>query len=553
MKKTLVLVIVVGAMWISSAEVSAVNYYVDATGGNDFINNGQSDATAWRTIGKVNSYNFQTGDDVFFKCGGAWERQALTVDWSGTADNRVVVGAYYSDGIVGISGDRPVISGTLRVNDSDEGAGYPSNKYTPLIMIQGDYITLQDVKTYRSGGRGIQVYRSGSSPTNIVVENCVIESAHMSGIIFYNLDGGEITNNIIVNVSRMALNPANGNWPAALVTHSGSRNLKINKNTVHSNHGEGIQTYDWAHDLIIEDNILYENAKAGFNITGPYPPNLNTTYNLVIRRNLIYGTTDPTYHRGGFPSTGIYLNDASNYSIYNIQIYDNLIAFCSIGVYFGSAVADPSHDIQVYNNTIIGCNYCIVSGGPNRCFIDVTIKNNIFAQWEISAVQIDNPEPGLNWSHNLWSSEPGNSECESESDVIGAEKLIKTTGWRDLTANELDGSEFVLQSTSPAIDKGANLGSPYNQGLNPASTWPDNIFTLDQDGYGDWEIGAYVFTGADINSDGKVDLNDVAVLSVWWDDENACSAPGWCGRADFDMSGTVDMSDLAYLAENWLR
>jgi hypothetical protein len=58
---------------------------------------------------------------------------------------------------------------------------------------------------------------------------------------------------------------------------------------------------------------------------------------------------------------------------------------------------------------------------------------------------------------------------------------------------------------------------------------------------------------SDINDDGKVNIEDFAVLSVWWDDENACSSPDWCGGADFDMSGTVDMFDLAFFAENWLR
>ena len=57
----------------------------------------------------------------------------------------------------------------------------------------------------------------------------------------------------------------------------------------------------------------------------------------------------------------------------------------------------------------------------------------------------------------------------------------------------------------------------------------------------------------DINNDGKVNIEDFAVLTTWWDDENACSPPDWCGGSDFDMSGTVDMSDFTYFAENWLR
>ena len=57
-------------------------------------------------------------------------------------------------------------------------------------------------------------------------------------------------------------------------------------------------------------------------------------------------------------------------------------------------------------------------------------------------------------------------------------------------------AQFWLQSGSPAIDAGTNLGSPYNIGLLPASSWPNSVLTGDQNSYGTgWEIGAYIFTG----------------------------------------------------------
>jgi len=264
--------------------------------------------------------------------------------------------------------------------------------------------------------------------------------------------------------------------------------------------------------------------------------------------------------------------------------------------------------------------------------------------------------------------------------------------------------DFTLHPTSLAIDKGTNLGSPYNLGLNPTSTWPNNVSTLDQNSYGSgWEIGAFVYTGiaslpidqtgwelvyvdselvenggypaensfdgdpdtfwstdwdindippheiqidmggfygicgfrylprqdeyengmindyefyvsnntgdwgtavasgtfvkdktekqvsfdhtlgryvclvalsevngnpwttmaelnvlavqpdSDINDDGKVNLEDFAVIATWWSDDGNCTLPDWCGGADFDMSGTIDFFDLAYFVENWLR
>ena len=62
-----------------------------------------------------------------------------------------------------------------------------------------------------------------------------------------------------------------------------------------------------------------------------------------------------------------------------------------------------------------------------------------------------------------------------------------------------------------------------------------------------------VQSDTDINNDGKVNIEDFAIMATWWDDENACSSPNWCGGADFDMSGMVDFTDLAYFVENWLR
>jgi hypothetical protein len=86
---------------------------------------------------------------------------------------------------------------------------------------------------------------------------------------------------------------------------------------------------------------------------------------------------------------------------------------------------------------------------------------------------------------------------------------------------------FTLQATSPAIDAGVDLGATYDDALDPASSWPSSVTTLDQDLHGkadatqntpadeatdisvnptltstafavngDWDIGAYVFSSA---------------------------------------------------------
>ncbi|UCG46729.1 MAG: hypothetical protein JSU94_14635 [Phycisphaerales bacterium] len=45
------------------------------------------------------------------------------------------------------------------------------------------------------------------------------------------------------------------------------------------------------------------------------------------------------------------------------------------------------------------------------------------------------------------------------------------------------------------------------------------------------------------------DVQDLAAFLSRWLDE--CVSPDWCGYADSDMSGTVDMADFAHFAEPW--
>jgi hypothetical protein len=56
------------------------------------------------------------------------------------------------------------------------------------------------------------------------------------------------------------------------------------------------------------------------------------------------------------------------------------------------------------------------------------------------------------------------------------------------------GENFTLLLGSPAIDAGANLGSTYQLGLSPSSSWPGGVVLFNQNNFGaGWEMGAYAF------------------------------------------------------------
>ena len=57
---------------------------------------------------------------------------------------------------------------------------------------------------------------------------------------------------------------------------------------------------------------------------------------------------------------------------------------------------------------------------------------------------------------------------------------------------------------------------------------------------------------ADIDCDLRVGLLDLAIFASYWLDQD-CIGPDWCGGADLDEQGTVDLSDFGHFANHWLE
>jgi hypothetical protein len=100
--------------------------------GNDSVSDvqAQSSATPWATIGKVNSYVFQPGDDVWLCAGGVFN-QRLLIDWPGVSQsNRTIVGTYY------VSNGQPY---QLLPDDTTVNPKYMTWSHGVWAMIQGSY------------------------------------------------------------------------------------------------------------------------------------------------------------------------------------------------------------------------------------------------------------------------------------------------------------------------------------------------------------------------------------------------------------------------------
>ncbi len=122
-----------------------------------------------------------------------------------------------------------------------------------------------------------------------------------------------------------------------------------------------------------------------------------------------------------------------------------------------------------------------------------------------------------------WTSGDGLSEFLELINGTDAIKYWDNAAWSDITSASY-GSDYTLAH----ISDGGDL-----------------------DGYTVLTVNAF-YPDADINEDGKVDLDDFAILADQWQ-VTTCASPYWCNRADIDQSGDVSLLDLEIMAQQWLE
>jgi parallel beta-helix repeat protein len=205
----------------------------------------------------------------------------------------------------------------------------------------------------------------------------------------------------------------------------------------------------------------------------------------------------------------------------NIEVTYNI----AYGNLYGIALYRRSHDVKIYNNVVYNNDYGLVLFGDSATgdaddFDDNMIKNNISYRNVYSNLLAKyGPDNSGDGSGNVYS----NNSLGPESDVgVAPTNLVE---WGDAnyddtydnwetayggTTNSIESDplmtdpandDFTLQSTSPAINAGTDLGDSYDDALDPASSWPSSVITADQDNYcgsgaNQWEIGAYVYKSA---------------------------------------------------------
>lgn len=498
--------------------VSATDYYVDATGGDDG-NTGTSPANAWKTIEKartmMDSYN--PGDSILFKRGEVWAganedlpSDQFRITSSGSeAGGYITFGAYgtgsipeFKDIMIRIyaSGIKYVKIEYLKVNGSPSG----TNNGINVQSENASNIIIQHCEVTATSNNGIFFQHTN----NFTVDSCTVWNIPNSGIVVYGSQTYQASNGVIRNNTIFNVESNDG-----ITLHRDSSGYNVGSNHFLENN-VGSNCAEQAFDITAGNNITIVNCE-GYG---------NGDSSIVVGHEASNVWIDRFYSHDEI-RMGIIVGSSSNVKLTNSIIYNSGYHQLTFGDSMGTA--RPCTNFEAYNNVIVygpdstGSIIDIASGAQ-----DVIFRNNIiysthyddpgrFVRYLLGAT----PEnTASDFSHNIWWKPDTGTSGDNRLWYDGT-NLHRFDWWQTLYPTEMfidtlfvdsDNGDFRLQEGSPAIDAGVDVGLVYDFEGNPR---------FQGDAH---DIGAFEFDSGgippppppepvpgDLNDDGVVDVNDI--------------------------------------------
>ena len=306
----------------------ATTYYIDASFGND-SNAGTSVTGAWKTINKVNNFNFSPGDSILFKKGDIW-KELLNFPSSGNASAPIVIGSYGNGPLPVITG-RDVYQGwdnPATWTDYGSNLWYREQSYNPQrLWINGEEVLRNEVVDSLDGNRYMWAWENSrlyvysvSNPatsfslmeTNVLYftvrfenkEHILVQNIEVQGgysFAFALLGCGHITikNCNIGAYSRQGIliRESQGVSSTYLIIDSCEVDSRF-----HFSYGknkgidDGIQIVNGANDCVVKNCAILDFGHTGIYLKGLIE-SANGVYNNKIYGNYISGE-NVTYQRG---------------------------------------------------------------------------------------------------------------------------------------------------------------------------------------------------------------------------------------------------------------
>lgn len=458
-------------------------YYIK-NGGNDALD-GLSDANAWATISKVNSFTFSPGDSVLFKKGSTWREYISFAPPAGTAAGRITYSSYGT-------GNKPLFLGSREESADSDWVDQGSNIWKNV----DDYFSYGD-------GVGNLIFNDEESCGK---KELTFGAVDTQGDWFWNDAEGAV---YLYSVG----NPGTyySKIECALdrtVINLGSRDY-ITLDGLDIRYG-GYHGIEGASGC---DNITIRNCHISY-IGGCEFPDVNARVgngiqfwqaatNILIECNYV----EEIYDDAITPQTS---TSTDTYTV-QIDIINNVIKNCRLGLHTFERSVNSTIEMNWYNNTIIGmgrewgANQRPDSTFPARSIriAGVTgtinyfnIKNNIFYEADHYLFYSYDPLPAITFDYNLYYNTIG--------DIAAIDTTVYSTlsSWQAATSQEAHavgadplffneaGSDYRLSSNSPGVNAGVNVGLTTDYAGRPVSD-PPYIGAYDAYSYPKYQLAIY--------------------------------------------------------------
>ena len=469
-------------------------YYVDSTNGND--SNPGTQTQPWKTIAKVNGFAFAPGDTVSFNCGQTW-REALNIRRRGDSTHPLVFNSYGTGAKPRILGSDQLTNWTVYSGNiwRCSHAGIVSSVW--FINASNGKTKWGDKKTSKAACIAeYDWYSDGSSvwcfaATDPDTRYTSVEAAVETRVV-------DIADSDYITISglELAFGTQNGIYQRGAWQRVG---LKVSNCTIHhfgiapGNDGNGITIQ--GNNATIEDNTIHNCSRhavylylnnPGITMTGCVIQR-NTVYNCyhsgidlmdsdtgamtgnIVRYNFVY--TDSDYADPSLSMQGISVGNGTHYQTASIY-YNVILQPMASGIYIGPY----NSGTMVYNNVICGTNplSALTSSGiwvkdGNR---GIVIKNNIVLDSADACLKVDRVGNISSCDYNCYFQSAGgtaryvttgmgpyNSYQYDDFGQYKTDTRWDTHGrWEDPKFVNASSQNFHLQSSSPNIDAGQNLG-----------------------------------------------------------------------------------------------
>jgi hypothetical protein len=277
----------------------------------------------------------------------------------------------------------------------------------------------------------------------------------------------------------------------------------------------GIKLYDdtgTMEDVDIYENVCSANGRGASGDTqgrgvGIWVDSVQPrTYPILIHHNNVYDNK----------GNGIFIEIGSH-----SRVWGNVVSNCGTnlngadgfipaGIAVDTRESYRSNDNLIYNNTVYGgragLKCASYSQQAGMSISNNAFKNNIvIGQSEHRLLAIFGGDNVRYGSSNVYEDNCFGQEASGFIEW-GTASLSTYAAWEaayggsthsveaDPKVVSAGTGDFELQSTSPCVDAGADLGGAYSTALMPGSSWPSGVRTGQQYSAGQrWEVGAYIY------------------------------------------------------------